>query len=68
MSGIGGQRPMAQIMSLYFSPLDACLQQGGDGGVSITARRLACQVMRTPSPAGNVTARPADVFGQRYSR
>jgi hypothetical protein len=35
---------MAQIMSLYFSPpLDACLQQGGDGGVNITARRLAAQ-------------------------
>jgi hypothetical protein len=46
--------------------LDDYLHQGGGVGVNITVRR---GVMRTPSPAGNVTAiRPAELSGQLYSR
>jgi hypothetical protein len=45
-------------------PLDACLQQGAEGGVDITARRFERSVMLSPP----CTAHPADLSGQLQSR
>jgi hypothetical protein len=56
---------------MFFSfcpPRDACLQQGGDGGVNITAERVQRSLMFTPWPPGPHTARPADLSGQLQSR
>jgi hypothetical protein len=55
-------------MLLFCPSLDARLQQGGDGGVNITAQRHERSVMFTPSPPGTATARPADLSGQLQSR
>jgi hypothetical protein len=56
-------------MFFYFGPpRDACLQQGGEGGVNITAERVQRLVMFTPSPPGTGTAHPADLSGQLQSR
>jgi hypothetical protein len=52
----------------FCPPVDARLQQGGDGGVNITARRLERSVMFTPWPPGTGTVRPADFTGQLQSR
>jgi hypothetical protein len=52
----------------FCPPRDACLQQGGEGGVNATAQRLERSVMFTPSPPGTGTARPADLSGQLQSR
>ena len=52
-------------MLLYFyPPFDARLQQGGEGGVSITAQRRERSVMFTPLPPGTDAARPAVFFGR----
>ena len=57
--------PRCTVMLLCFRPpLDACLQQGGEGGVDITTQRFERSVMFTPSG----TARPADLSGQLQSR
>jgi hypothetical protein len=55
---------------LFYScpPLVARLQQGGAGGVKITARRPERLMMFTPSPPGADTVRPADLIGQLHSR
>jgi len=65
--GAGDPRSTVMFACLY-APRDACLQQGGEGGVNITAQRLGHVVMCTPSPRGAGTARPADLFGQLQSR
>jgi hypothetical protein len=52
----------------FCPPLDARLQQGGDGGVNITAQRLERSVMFTPWPPGPGTVHPADLTGQLQSR
>jgi hypothetical protein len=52
------------MFACFYPPRDACLQQGGEGGVNIAAQRLGCVVMFTPSPPGTGTARPADLSGQ----
>ena len=49
-------------------PFGACLQQGGDDGVDITAQRVAAAVMLTPLPFGIVTAGSADLIGQLHTR
>jgi hypothetical protein len=56
------------MVTCFSSPRDARLQQGGAGGVNITAPRLGRVVMFTPSPPGTGTARPADRSGQLQSR
>jgi hypothetical protein len=56
-------------MFLYFCPpFDARLQQGGEGGVIITAQRRERSVMFTPLPPGTDTARPAVFWGAAQSR
>jgi hypothetical protein len=52
----------------FCRPRDACLQQGGEGGVNVTTQRVGRSVMFTPSPPGTDTARPADLSGQLQSR
>jgi hypothetical protein len=52
----------------FCPPLDACLQQGGEGGVNVTTQRRQRSVMFTPSPPGTDIARPADLSGQLQSR
>jgi hypothetical protein len=64
-------RAIRGALSCFFCfrlPHDACLQQGGEGGVNVTAQRLERSVMFTPSPPGAGTARPADLSGQLQSR
>jgi serine protease Do len=63
-----GDPPCTVVFHCFCPPLDACLQQGGDGGVNITAQRLERSAMFTPSPVGAGTARPADLSGQLQSR
>ena len=64
----GAGQPRCSVMFLFCPSLDARLQQGGDGGVNITAQRPERSVMFTSSPPGTATARPADFSGQRQSR
>jgi hypothetical protein len=52
----------------FCPPLDACLQQGDEGGVTAIAERLERSVTFTPSPPGADIARPADLAGQPSSR
>ena len=56
------------MFTCLYAPRDACPQQGGEGGVNITAQRLGRVVMFTPWPRGTGTARPADLLGQFQSR
>jgi hypothetical protein len=56
-------------MFLYFCPpFGARLQQGGEGGVSITTQRRERSVMFTPLPPGTDTARPAVFWSAVQSR
>jgi hypothetical protein len=65
-----GAGHMRFIVMLFRScpPLVARVQQGGAGGVNITARRPERLMMFTPSPPGADTVRPADLIGQLHSR
>jgi hypothetical protein len=64
-----GWRSAVRVMLFcFYPPRDACLQQGGEGGVNITAQRVERSVMLAPSPLGTDTARPADLLRQLQSR
>jgi hypothetical protein len=68
MSSKAGHPRCTAMFFCFYPPRDACLQQGGAGGVNTTTPRFGRSVMFTPLPPGTDTARPADLSGQLQSR